>query len=246
VRLAGDEQRLRWRRYGRHLFAPADGDRQCLAHEGSIGVGAGLQGHPLPLHARQPDAPHRRLDAAPLAGPERLYEIWRIDGLAGAPLQAGDYGSVRYRHDGNLLFGSLSLEESTPSSHGSPLQTATERAYREIFGLLDALRYPALLRIWNYLPQINAETYGIERYRQFNIGRQDAFLACSRSVIGNVPAACALGANGGRLNIAFVAARAEPIGIENPRPAERPRRARCAPGGPSAWGAERAGRWSRR
>ena len=57
----------------------------------------------------------------------------------------------------------------------------------------------------------------MERYRQFNVGRQDAFLSHGRSVIGNVPAACALGSAAGGLQIAFLAARAEPIGIENPR-----------------------------
>ena len=36
-------------------------------------------------------------------------------------------------------------------------------------------------------------------------------------MIGNVPAACALGAAGGGLQIAFLATRANVIGIENPR-----------------------------
>jgi enamine deaminase RidA (YjgF/YER057c/UK114 family) len=57
----------------------------------------------------------------------------------------------------------------------------------------------------------------MERYRQFNIGRQDAFLGRGRSVVGKVPAACALGTAGGGLHIAFLATRADVIGVENPR-----------------------------
>jgi enamine deaminase RidA (YjgF/YER057c/UK114 family) len=57
----------------------------------------------------------------------------------------------------------------------------------------------------------------MERYHQFNIGRQDAFLAHGRSVIENVPAACALGSATGALTVAFLAVRAEVIGLENHR-----------------------------
>jgi enamine deaminase RidA (YjgF/YER057c/UK114 family) len=159
------------------------------------------------------DLPGIGVDIAPLPDGGTVYEAWKVAG----PTTAGESGGIRYRHDENFLFGSLSLDELATTAHGTSLQNATEAAYREIFGLLDRLQFPALLRLWNYLPQINAETSGIERYRQFNIGRQDAFLACARGIQGNVPAACALGAASGRLNIAFLAARAEPVGIENPR-----------------------------
>jgi len=179
-----------------------------LSPDGVIGVIAFQHGD-----GWDADLPGIGVDIGPLAAGEAVYEAWRVGGT----VQAGEYGAIRYRHDGHILFGSLSLDESTSPAHGSPLQTATELAYRDIFGLLDTLRYPALLRLWNYLPRINAESHGIERYRQFNIGRQDAFLACARGVSGNVPAACALGSASGRLNIAFLATRATPIGIENPR-----------------------------
>ena len=76
---------------------------------------------------------------------------------------------------------------------GSALQSATELAYSEIFAVLEALGIPHLLRVWNYLPDINAETHGSERYWQFNSARQDAFIACGRTVAGAVPAACGVG-----------------------------------------------------
>jgi chorismate lyase / 3-hydroxybenzoate synthase len=98
------------------------------------------------------------------------------------------------------------------------LHAATEQAYREIFATLDDLAYPHLLRVWNYLPQINVDTHGTERYRQFNSARRSALSASGRDVSGNVPAACALGsATGSPLVIYFLASREAPTVIENPR-----------------------------
>ncbi|HEX5538856.1 MAG TPA: hypothetical protein VFX01_03620, partial [Methylophilaceae bacterium] len=72
-------------------------------------------------------------------------------------------------------------------------------------------------RFWNYMADINGVGHGLERYRQFNIGRQDAFIASGREVSGQLPAACALGVARGPLTIAFLAGRAPSHAIENPR-----------------------------
>ncbi|HTD90418.1 MAG TPA: hypothetical protein VK663_07135, partial [Burkholderiales bacterium] len=85
------------------------------------------------------------------------------------------------------------------------------------FALLDTLRFPYLFRFWNYFADINTHSFGLERYRQFNLGRRDAFIAHGRDIAGNFPAACALGAAQGPLNIAFLAGRVAPLRIENPR-----------------------------
>jgi len=100
---------------------------------------------------------------------------------------------------------------------GSPLQAASQEAYRRIFRLLEAQGLPHLWRIWNYLAGINQEVDGLERYRQFNIGRQDAFLEYARGATGNVPAACAIGLASGPLSIAFMAGREPAVPVENPR-----------------------------
>ncbi len=147
------------------------------------------------------------------AGEEAICEVWHC----AEPLESGRHGPIRYRQGETLLFGCLSLDEAAPDDARSPLQAATEAAYRAIFELLEARGYQTVLRFWNYFPAINRESHGMERYRQFNIGRQDAFLAHGRSVIDKVPAACALGSAGGGLQIAFLAARANVVGVENPR-----------------------------
>lgn len=161
------------------------------------------------------DMPCARVPMGRLDGDDSICEVWHASG----PLLRGQRGEIQYRHDENVLFGVISLPETKFEAgvDKTPLQQATESAYRQVFALLEALRYPYLLRFWNYLADINADSFGLERYRQFNLGRQDAFLAHGREVEGNVPAACALGSTHGPLTLAFLAARVAPMAIENPR-----------------------------
>jgi enamine deaminase RidA (YjgF/YER057c/UK114 family) len=75
-----------------------------------------------------------------------------------------------------------------------------------------------LLRVWNYLPDINRDCGGTERYRQFNTARQEALLASGRALAGSVPAASALGATSDSpLVVYFLAGRVAPVFVENPR-----------------------------
>jgi len=169
--------------------------------------------------------PVQRLDAG-----DSICEVWHGSGQ----LTQGQSGAIRYRHDEGVLFGVIVLPETlfAAGAGKTPLQQATESAYRQVFALLDTLRYPYLFRFWNYIADINTHSFGLERYHQFNLGRQDAFLAHGRDVAGNVPAACALGfgqggfgqggfgqggSAQGPLTIAFLAGRVAPLNIENPR-----------------------------
>ena len=163
-----------------------------------------------------PDTADLPLLSVDLPGEAGLCEVWHSP----EPLVSGQHGPIRYRQGDTLLFGCLSLDERAVAAFQAartPLQAAAETAYQTIFELLDARDFHAVLRFWNYFPAINRESHGMERYRQFNIGRQDAFLACGRPVADKVPAACALGTAGGGLHIAFLAARTDVIGVENPR-----------------------------
>ncbi len=152
----------------------------------------------------------QRLDAG-----DSSCEVWH----SGGRVTHGQCGAIHYRHDDGVLFGVIALSESLfeTGADKTPLQQATESAYHQVFTLLDTLHFPYLFRFWNYISDINAYSFGLERYRQFNLGRQDAFLAHGRDVIGNVPAACALGSAQGPLTIGFLAGRVAPLSIENPR-----------------------------
>ncbi len=167
--------------------------------------------------------PHADVRAAPLLHPEGMCEIWLTD----AAMESGAAGPIRYRHSDTLLFGCMELDETElagasevhdePKPTPTPLQRTIGGAYHALFDLVDALGYPHLLRLWNYLPAINAQTHGLERYRQFNIARQEAFLAHGRSATEGAPAACALGTAAGPMTIYFLAARSAARAIENPR-----------------------------
>lgn len=154
---------------------------------------------------------------APLAGStaSSLHELWRT----ADPCLAGHAQGIAWRRAGGVLYGVIELAEAGFSGTGerSPLQAASQEAYARIFRLLDAQGLPHLWRVWNYFADINGESHGLERYRQFNIGRQDAFLEFARGATGNVPAACAIGLAGGPLSIAFMAGAQPATAIENPR-----------------------------
>jgi len=156
-----------------------------------------------------------------LLGTADVYEVWR----SGQPAESGRRHRVRFRRSEKLLFGCIAVAESDvaaePSAAAaapSALHAATEQAYREICATLDTLGYPHLLRVWNYLPDINRDTHGLERYRQFNRARQRALGDCGRALRGSLPAASALGAaSGSPLVVYFLAARTAPAFLENPR-----------------------------
>ncbi|HEX3604128.1 MAG TPA: hypothetical protein VHU43_08550 [Steroidobacteraceae bacterium] len=147
-------------------------------------------------------------------------EVWRVADpevqLASGPKQS----HVHYRYSDGLLFGSLTLAERSIDARGEggALLRATEIAYQEVFDVLTETEHPHLIRIWNYLPQINAQSDGDERYRHFNSARQTAYRKSGRAMMGTVPAASALGSPAGSpLCIYFLAARRPPKMIENPR-----------------------------
>jgi enamine deaminase RidA (YjgF/YER057c/UK114 family) len=148
-----------------------------------------------------------------------LCEVWRTQ----QAVESGSHGRVRYARTADMLFGCIAVKESEPAEsiaveERTPLYDATEQAYREILGTLDALGYAHLIRVWNYVPEINRDTHGTERYRQFNSARQAALLNSGRPVTGNVSAACALGAAAGSpLVVYFLSSQTAPTFIENPR-----------------------------
>lgn len=144
-----------------------------------------------------------------------VEESW----LSGTFPVSGCTDGIAWRRAGDLLYGVLEIDESefAATENSTALQVASAEAYRRIFNLLEAQALPHLWRVWNYLADINQETSGLERYRQFNIGRQDAFLECHRVATGNVPAACALGLAGGPLSVAFMAGSQPAVPVENPR-----------------------------
>jgi len=160
------------------------------------------------------------IDASDDTGSSRgTAEVWRLAG----PMHSGQRGRVRYRHNGRMLFASLSIAEAefagaTIGGGASALRRATEAGYREMFGALETLAFPYPLRIWNFLSEINLASDDGERYWHFNGARQDVFIDLKRSIAGNVPAASAVGvAPSSPLTMYCIASAQAPIALENPR-----------------------------
>lgn len=98
--------------------------------------------------------------------------------------------------------------------HG-PLDELAASVYREL--LLHARGWN-ICRIWNYVPEINSETTGLENYRRFNLGRWQAYHdTFGESLTAHLPAASAVGLHGDVLVTVFVAARGAVERIENPQ-----------------------------
>ena len=148
------------------------------------------------------------LAARLLAPAHDVVDAW----LGSGAVATRRHGCVQVATDSHWLHGVAEIDDRIDG-----LQAATHRAYTELFEVLADSACPNLLRLWNYLADINAERDGSERYRQFNAGRQQAFLEARRSAFDGAPAACALGTHGGPLRIYFLAGQEPPLAIENPR-----------------------------
>jgi chorismate lyase / 3-hydroxybenzoate synthase len=184
--------------------------------QGVLGV-VGFEKPPMINRPRIPVA----AGMTPCLSAGNLCEVWRV-AAPHSPLSSGASANSRihYRHSDDFLFGSLTITEQATGtqSEADALLRATEIAYQEVFDVLEETEHRHLVRIWNYIPRINADADGDERYRHFNSARQMAFRKSGRATMGTVPAASALGSPAGNpLSIYFLAARSAPRMIENPR-----------------------------
>jgi len=155
-----------------------------------------------------------------LGANDNLCEVWRVAGVQAVELVSASLRQhrVHYRYCDEFLFGSVVIDEDGAGGEGASLLRATMTAYQDIFAVLEHTGHRHLIRVWNYLPEINRDADGDERYRHFNSARQSAFRNSGRTTVGTVPAACALGSPAGSpISIHFLAARRPPRMIENPR-----------------------------
>jgi len=191
-----------------------------LAYLNADEVGAYLEGHcghvlgviGFGTKTRVPTAACAPLwvDIPVLGGRDSSLEVW----TSNAPVTACDHQGICGTTDGNVLFASLTLEQRT----GETLEMLALQAYTRIFEFIDHHGYRNLLRVWHYFPQINDDENGLERYRSFNVGRHEAFIANGRSIgEESVPAASALGSDSGSLTIYCMAGKQPGKAVENPR-----------------------------
>ena len=144
-------------------------------------------------------------------GDGQVVEVWR--GRSDAT--DGTVGTTRYRHNGEILFATVSAAAADDGIDA--LGAATYAAYRSLLAALHVSGYPHLLRVWNSIPGINVDDGGLERYRRFNLHRFKAYDEAKCPTETGAPAACALGSFGGPLVLYCLASKTPPEPIENPR-----------------------------
>lgn len=167
-----------------------------------------------------PDIPSSGYPVIPLDRLEQEHGCW-IRWVTDRPVESGTHGAVSFREDGRTLFGQVCMAEpSGEKADSHPLRLFGHAVYTQIFETLRQRDFPYLVRCWNYLPDINAASGGLERYRQFNIGRQEAFLSSPHAWQDSAPAASALGSGRGVPSIYFLASRIRPLSLDNPRQVE--------------------------
>ena len=136
-----------------------------------------------------------------------VCEVWRSPG----PVSTGRCGSIGWSSNKEHMFCSVYVED-TPD-----IAAATEDAYKAILSLTQKRGYTHLERAWNYFAQINVGHNDNERYRQFCIGRLNAFnQAAYDQAQPNFPSACAIGRASGGINIYLIASNTECQHFENP------------------------------
>ncbi|MBW4718114.1 FkbO/Hyg5 family chorismatase [Saccharothrix obliqua] len=141
-------------------------------------------------------------------GDEPFTEVWSTD----RDVRSGAAGPLVYAEDGEHLFCAVRVDRR------GVYRDVIRETYDAAFELITGLGYPELLRMWNLVGGIvddNAE--GMEVYRDFCVGRAEAFDAWSAR-IGRIPAATGIGTRAPGVNLYFLAGRADadPVHLENP------------------------------
>jgi chorismate lyase / 3-hydroxybenzoate synthase len=168
-----------------------------VCHERSSGRLNGLDAYPTVF-----------LDLPQFNGPP-LAEVW----TSTQPVTYHQAEGIHCAMNDEVLFGSLQVEESP----GTLLDIVTYTAYRRLLLQARALGYPHLLRLWNYFPQINRESDGLERYQRFCAGRHQALAEGLAGFPQSLPAGTAVGTMSGPLKIHFLASKQPGTHVENPR-----------------------------
>lgn len=134
--------------------------------------------------------------------------------LSDSPVSTGHSDNYYWAETHSYLLVALWANEAEAGG----LKQATENLYSRLLADIDARGYPHLVRIWNYFADINGVDQDLERYRQFCVGRFNAFEQQQIAEI-QFPSACALGHQGGDLLIYALASKTPVQHFENPRQA---------------------------
>lgn len=101
------------------------------------------------------------------------------------------------------------------ATDSTEIRTQTRQSYIELINAVRSTKHKHLVRVWNYLDEINSGEGDSERYRQFSIGRAEAFQEKGISD-EHSPTGTAIGTQSGGLTLIIVASNHEYCPVENP------------------------------
>ncbi|HUA78993.1 MAG TPA: pteridine-dependent deoxygenase [Dyella sp.] len=174
----------------------------ALAEPGTLAVFGFGAGSPQDDDPRSLRVPLECFDApAPL-------ELWQVDG----DIACGWHGAVRWSSGGGWVFAAVEMNEH---EHGG-MEGAARQAYAELRRFMGTRRERSVLRIWNYIGDINEGDGDAERYKQFCDGRASGL---GDFFADGFPAATAIGHHNDQhvLQIYLLASVDPGTPIENPR-----------------------------
>jgi chorismate lyase/3-hydroxybenzoate synthase len=138
----------------------------------------------------------------------QLTEAWWYEG----DVTYTQVGSVRIAEC--LEYTVAIIQKS--STDISEIRSHTRQAYNELVTAVRSTKHSKLVKIWNYFDEINNGDGDSEKYRQFSVGRAEAFQDMD---IGDedAPTGTAIGTQGGGLTLVAIASNHEYCAVENPR-----------------------------
>ena len=121
-------------------------------------------------------------------------------------------GDIRIAECEDYALVILQREDVPPEQ----FRQVTYVAYRDLLEAVQSTGHGHLVRIWNYFSDINVGDGDAEKYRQFSVGRAEAF-----DEVGlfdtSVPAGTAVGSEDGALSIIALVSKHDFLPAENPR-----------------------------
>jgi chorismate lyase/3-hydroxybenzoate synthase len=135
-------------------------------------------------------------------------EVWQVD----SKVVCGRQHNVRWSAGGGWLFAAIELDERMTGG----IEGAAHQAYTELRQFMLTRDERHVLRIWNYIADINAGDGDTERYKQFCDGRA---AGCGDFFADGFPAATAIGHHyrDPILQIYLLACMDGGAAVENPR-----------------------------
>jgi chorismate lyase / 3-hydroxybenzoate synthase len=165
-----------------------------------FGFGAGA-----PAHEDDPRWVRVALESFDAPAP---LELWQVD----AEVVFGRHDAVRWSAGGGWLFAAIEVAEEEFGG----IEGAARQAYAELRRFMSTRNERCVLRIWNYIPNINDGDGDAERYKQFCDGRAAGL---GDFFAEGFPAATAIGHHDQRhqLQVYLLASIDTGTAVENPR-----------------------------